>query len=52
MRAQDFTIPPRFSSHLEKKKDKAIPVNRPWRPIGLWDVEASTFSGQLAHTQR
>jgi hypothetical protein len=21
-----------------------VKVNRPWRPIGLWDVEASTFS--------
>jgi hypothetical protein len=24
-------------------KCKAIPCNRLWRPIGLWDVEASTF---------
>jgi hypothetical protein len=25
------------------------PCNRPWRPIGLWDVEAPTFSKQSAH---
>jgi hypothetical protein len=31
-----------------------IPVasNRPWRPIGLWDVEAPTFSRQSAHRWR
>jgi hypothetical protein len=23
--------------------------NRLWRPIGLWDIEAPTFSGQSAH---
>jgi hypothetical protein len=27
-----------------KKKKESYPCNRPWRPIGLWDVEASTFS--------
>jgi hypothetical protein len=26
--------------------DSSCPCNRPWKPIGLWDVEASTFSGQ------
>jgi hypothetical protein len=26
--------------------------NRPWRPIGLWDVEAPTFSRQSAHRWR
>jgi hypothetical protein len=36
----------RFSIH---HKSKAIPVNRPWRPIGLWDVEALTLSRQSAH---
>jgi hypothetical protein len=25
------------------------PCNRPWRPIGLWEVEAPTFSRQSAH---
>jgi hypothetical protein len=33
-------------------KGKAIPCNRPWRPIGLWDVEAPTFSGQSPYTWR
>jgi hypothetical protein len=27
----------------------SYPCNRPWRPIGLWDVEAPTFSRQSAH---
>jgi hypothetical protein len=26
--------------------------NRPWRPIGLWDVEVPTFSRQLTHRWR
>jgi hypothetical protein len=26
--------------------------NRPWRPIGSWDVEAFTFCGQSAHRWR
>jgi hypothetical protein len=26
--------------------------NRPWRPIGFWDVEAPTFSRQSAHRWR
>jgi hypothetical protein len=30
-------------------KRKSYPCNRPWRPVGLWDVEAPTFSGQSAH---
>jgi hypothetical protein len=29
---------------IGKVKDKAIPVNRPWKPVGLWDVE-----GQSTH---
>jgi hypothetical protein len=28
----------------------SYPCNRSWRPIGLWDVEACTFSRQLVHT--
>jgi hypothetical protein len=32
--------------HLE---GKGISVNMPWTPIGLRDVEAPTFSRQLAH---
>jgi hypothetical protein len=27
----------------KKKKGKSYPCNRPWRPIVLWDVGASTF---------
>jgi hypothetical protein len=27
-----------------------LSLYRPWRPIGLWDVEAPTFSRQSAHT--
>jgi hypothetical protein len=30
----------------------SYPCNRPWRPIGLWDVEAPTFSTQSAHRWR
>jgi hypothetical protein len=29
-----------------------LPCNRPWRPIGLLDVEAPTFSRQSAHRWR
>jgi hypothetical protein len=31
---------------------KSYPCNRPWTPIGLWEVEAPTFSRQLAHRRR
>jgi hypothetical protein len=27
----------------------SYPCKRPWRPIGMWDVEAPTFSRQSAH---
>jgi hypothetical protein len=37
---------------LRSKKGKSYPCNKPWRPIGLWDVEASTFSRQSAHRWR
>jgi hypothetical protein len=30
----------------------SYPCNRPWRPIGLWDVEAPTFFRQSAHRWR
>jgi hypothetical protein len=30
----------------------SYPCNRPWRPIGLWDVEAPTFSRKSAHRWR
>jgi hypothetical protein len=31
---------------------KSYPCKRPWRPIWFWDVEAPTFSRQLAHRWR
>jgi hypothetical protein len=39
------------SIHKKVKKVK-LSRNRPWRPIGLWDVEAPTFSRQSAHRWR
>jgi hypothetical protein len=36
----------------EVKKGQCYPCNRPWRPIGLWDVEAPTYSRQSAHRWR
>jgi hypothetical protein len=30
----------------------SYPCIRPWRPIGLWDVETPTFSRQSAHRRR
>jgi hypothetical protein len=48
--------------HVERRTDlsvichtlsgRRVSCNRPWRPIGLWDVEASTFPGQSAHRWR
>jgi hypothetical protein len=39
-----------FDSFLvAKNKRLSYPCNRPWRPIGLWDVEAPTFCRQSAH---
>jgi hypothetical protein len=35
-----------------KRKGKSYPCNMPWRPIGMWDVEAPTFSRQSAHRWR
>jgi hypothetical protein len=32
------------------KKKKIFPRNRPWRPIGLWDVKDPTLSRQSAHS--
>jgi hypothetical protein len=31
---------------------KSFPLYRPWRPLGLWEVEAPTFSRQSAHRWR
>jgi hypothetical protein len=35
-----------------KKKRKSYPCNRPWRPMGLSEVEAPIFSRQSAHRWR
>jgi hypothetical protein len=34
------------------KGKASYPCNRPWRPIGLWDVEGPTLSRQSAHRWR
>jgi hypothetical protein len=39
---------PETLSWGNRKKILNYPCNRPWRPIGLWDVEAPTFSKQSA----
>jgi hypothetical protein len=33
-------------------KRYGFPLYRPWRPLGLWEVEAPTFSRQSAHRWR
>jgi hypothetical protein len=33
-------------------KKQSYPCNRPWRPIGLWNVEGPTFSRKSAHRWR
>jgi hypothetical protein len=37
---------------LRQVKAKLYPCNTPWRPIGLWDVEAAIFSRQMARRWR
>jgi hypothetical protein len=37
-------LPPPLGSKSKMKKKKSYPCNRPWRPIGLWDIVAPTFS--------
>jgi hypothetical protein len=39
----------KWSACNTKKKRQSCSCNRPWRPMGLWDAEAATFSRQLAH---
>jgi hypothetical protein len=39
------------SLYIGKKKVKLSQYS-PWRPIGLWDVEAPTFSKESAHRWR
>jgi hypothetical protein len=36
----------------KNNKSKAIPVNRPWRPMELWDVEDTTLPRQSANRWR
>jgi hypothetical protein len=35
--------------YKSKNKGEIIPVNRPWRPIGLWDIDTLTVSRESAH---
>jgi hypothetical protein len=37
-------------SNKEQVEKKSYPCNRPWRPIGLWDVKDPTLSRQSAHS--
>jgi hypothetical protein len=32
-----------------RSRVSCYPCNRPWRPIGLWEIEAPTFYTQSAH---
>jgi hypothetical protein len=41
-----------YESDPPSVKSTFLKRNRPWRPIRLWDVEAPTFSRQLAHRWR
>jgi hypothetical protein len=42
-----------FDKYFHKRlKGKSYFRNRPWRPIGLWNVEASKFSRHSAHRWR
>jgi hypothetical protein len=41
-----------FRDEYKKLKVKSYLCNRPWRPIGLWDVEDPTFCRQSAHRWR
>jgi hypothetical protein len=37
---------------VREKKKKNYPCNRTLRPMGVWEVEALTFSRQSAHMWR
>jgi hypothetical protein len=42
-----------FRSRTDRRSlEPRYPCNRQWRPIGLWDVEAPTFSRQSTHRWR
>jgi hypothetical protein len=36
----------------EGRKEGSFLFNRPWRSMGLWAIEAPTFSRQLAHRRQ
>jgi hypothetical protein len=40
------------STMMDIKVKVKFPLYRPWRPLGLWEVEAPTFSRQSAHRWR
>jgi hypothetical protein len=42
----------KLQTNLYIKKRWSYPCNRPWRPIGMWHVEAPTFSRQSAQAWR
>jgi hypothetical protein len=48
----DGTKVPNYSCMFLVQKKRSYPSNRSWSPIGLWDVEAPTFSSQSAHRWR
>jgi hypothetical protein len=41
-----------FNFKRHNVKRRSYPCNRPWRPIGLWEVETPTFSRHSAHRWR
>jgi hypothetical protein len=40
----------RLDEYSKSKVKVNLPRNRPWRPIGLWDVKDPTLSRQSAHS--
>jgi hypothetical protein len=51
--ARNDTVICNFSTSIQpskvREKRKSYLCNRPWRPIGLWEVEVPTFSRQSAY---
>jgi hypothetical protein len=47
-----WNVPLWREGERKKKSGNVIPVNRPWKPIGLWDVENPTFCRHSAHRWR
>jgi hypothetical protein len=45
-----YTYADMYNVSLKLSKKYSYPRNRPWRPIGLWDVKNSTLSRQSAHS--